>query len=500
MSNDLAVPSKKADIPLVNVNIDEARARCAVDINFFASLAIPMVMLSPFPAFYVAIFQMLVNRTPEQIGRILRFALGLPRGHAKTTFIKVLIAWLIVFDKAKFIIIICASEPLALEIVDDINDILGSDNIEQIFGKWTQQLTTDSKELKKAFYHGRNVTIAAKGEGSSMRGINIKHERPDIILFDDAQTKDCDESPVESAKFRRRFVATLKIIAPRGDRLVVYIGNMYSEGCMLYQLKQNTKWISLITGAILEDGNPLWPELHSLEDLLDSYLHDVELGEEDVWFAEVMNDPIVAALSLLSSQIPEYKEDFSVTMPDGVFLTIDPAGMKSTSDDNVIVTHYVHDGKGVVRRINAGIKDPEQLIKEALITAMDEGASVIGIEDAGYQQTLLFWTNKYMEAWGIKNIVVVPLKPKNRSKESRIRTFVFEVISGQYAIHAECRAQWLWQAMKYKIGKKDNKDDTLDATAYGLDMRSEYWPMITNLRKLSITHQRHAVIEDNTPF
>jgi hypothetical protein len=491
---------KPIDIPLVHVNADEVRERCRTDINFFGSLAIPTVMLSPFPAFYVAIFQMLINRKPEQIGRILRFALGLPRGHAKTTFIKVILAWLIVFDKIRFVVVVCASESLALEIVDDINDILGSDNIEQVFGKWTQQLTTDSKELKKAFYHGRNVTIAAKGEGSSMRGINIKHERPDCILFDDAQTKECDESPVESLKFRRRFVATLKIIAPRGDRLIVYIGNMYSESCMLYQLKTNTKWISLITGAILEDGTPLWPELHSLEELLDSFLHDSELGEEDVWFAEVMNDPIVVSLSLLSNPIPEYRETFDQVMPDGVFITIDPAGMKDTSDDNVIVLHYVYDGKGIVRRINAGVKDPETLIKEALILAMDEGASLIGIEDAGYQSTLMFWMNKYMEAWGVKNIMVVPLKPKNRSKESRIRAFVFEVVSGEYKIHAEARAMWIWQAMKYKIGKKDNKDDILDGAAYGIDVRAEYWPYITNLKKLSLTHQRHPVLENNTPF
>ena len=499
MSTDLA-PVKAADIPIVNVDIEEARNRCSTDINFFASLAIPMVMLSPFPAFYVSIFQMLINRAPNQIGRILRFALGLPRGHAKTTFIKVIIAWLIVFDKIKFVIIICASEPLALEIVDDINDILSSENIEQIFGRWSDQLTTDAKELKKAFYHGRNVTIAAKGEGSSMRGINIKHERPDCILFDDAQTKECDESPVESAKFRRRFVATLKIIAPRGDRLIVYIGNMYSENCMLYQLKKSSRWISLITGAILEDGQPLWPELHSLEELLDSYLHDVELGEEEVWFAEVMNDPIIASLSLITEGIPEYNEDFSVTIPDGVFVTIDPAGMKKTSDDNVIVLHYVYNGKGIVRKINAGIKDPETLIKECLAQVIEEGASVIGVEDAGYQGTLLFWLNKYMTLWGIKNVTVVPLKPKNRSKESRIRSFVFEVLNKEYNIHAEARAQWLWQAMKYKIGKKDNKDDILDGCAYGIDMRTEYWPLITNLKKLSLTHERPAIPVDNTPF
>lgn len=496
-ASDLEV--KVSDVPVVSINADEARERGRTDFNFFASLALPTVVLSAFPAFYVAIFGMLINRTPQQVGRILRFALGLPRGHAKTTFIKILVAWMIVYDKISFALIICASEPLALEIVSDINDILGSDNMEQVYGKWDAQLTTDSKELKKAFYHGRDVIVAAKGEGASMRGINIKHHRPDFLLFDDAQTKECDESQTESAKFRRRFVANLKTISPRGNRLIVFIGNMYSETCMLYQLKENSKWISLITGAILEDGQPLWPELHSLEELLDSYLHDVELGEEDVWFAEVMNDPIVQGLSLLNGPVPDSEESFLVTIPDGVFITIDPAGFKKSSDDNVIVTHYVFNGKGIVRKIRAGSKDPETLIKEALEDAMEHGASLIGVEDVAYQQTLLFWFNKYMQMLGLRDINLVPLKPRNRSKESRIMVFCQEVTNGSYEIHAEARALFMWQASKYKIGKKDQKDDILDGCAYGIDVRAEYWHLIRNLRKSNLAGKAQVVI-DNTPF
>jgi hypothetical protein len=53
----------------------------------------------------------------------------------------------------------------------------------------------------------------------------------------------------------------------------------------------------LITGAILENGEPLWPQLHSIEDLMESYFHDEAMGEADVWFAEVMNDPISRATS-----------------------------------------------------------------------------------------------------------------------------------------------------------------------------------------------------------
>lgn len=500
--SDASLQKVDAELTEAGVDVKEAYERGKVDIDFFGGIMLPSVMLSPLPAFYVAIFQMLVNRTPKQIGRILRFALGLPRGHAKTTFIKLIITWLIVYDKLNFAVVLCATDPLAEELLEDVSEMLGSVNAEKIYGRWTDQLSTDSKGLKKAFYHDRSVTLVGKGAGGAIRGVNIKHQRPDLIFCDDAQTKECDESPTEAAKFRKRLVATFKIIAPRGDRLIIYVGNMYSDTCILWQLKQNKSWISLVTGAILEDGTPLWPELHSLEELLDSYIHDVEMSEADVWFAEVMNDPISRALSLLYGPVPDAPILFVNEVPDGVYLTIDPAGFKDASDDNVIVTHYVYDGKPTVREISAGIKNPEELIKEALRTALNHGASLIAVEDAAYQATLLFWLEKYIKAWNIQGVHVVPLKTRNRSKESRIRLFCEEAMAGNYYVHPECKAMWLWQALKYKIGKPDNKDDILDGVAYGLDVRAEFWHLITNLKRLSVTRplDQLAVVEDNTPF
>lgn len=483
----------------INADATEAYERGKTDINFFAALLLPTVMLSALPAFYVGVFQILITRDKKQIGKILRFALGLPRGHAKTTFIKVIICYLIVYDLISFAVVVCANDDLAEALIQDISDALGSENAEAIYGKWESQLSTDSKGEKKALYHGRAVILKAKGAGSALRGINIKHKRPDLIFFDDAQTKECDDSPTERVKFRRWLVATFKIIAPRGDRLIIYVGNMYSEECILFQLKNNPSWVSLVTGAILENGEPLWPELHSLEELMESYFHDEALGEADVWFAEVMNDPISRATSLLHGMLPT--SNFNTEeLPDGVFITIDPAGFKDVSDDNVIVVHYVHDGKGHVAEIDSGIKDPEQLIIRSLQLAIHHGASLIGVEDVAYQQTLLFWFTKYLNEYKVKGIEIVPLKPAGRSKESRIRLFIAEVYAGNYSLLEVVKALFVWQAMKYKIGAKKNKDDVLDACAYGLDVRNDYWHLVKNLKTRSQWLIPAGVVANNTPF
>ncbi len=500
LEQDIQEDSVPFQTEVYNVRPEEALERGRHDLNFFAGLLIPQVMVSEFPDFYVGLFKILTTRDAKSLGKILRFALGLPRAHAKTTFIKVIICWLIMYDKISFAIILCANQGLADELLSDVNDMLCSENARLIYGDWESQLTTDSMGLKKCFYHGRSVILAARGADTAIRGINIKHRRPDLIFCDDAQTKENDDSPTDRLKFRKRLVATMKIITPMGDRLIVYVGNMYSEECILFQLKNNSHWISLITGAIREDGRALWPELHSLESLMESYYHDEALGEAEVWFAEVMNDPMSRSTSLLQGLLPEFEGNQEELMPDGVFITIDPAGFRKTSDDNVIAVHYVHGGKGIVADLDAGIKDPEQLIIRALEMAIAHGASLIGVEETGYQQTLLYWFTKYVTDWGLVGINIVPLKPAGRSKESRIRLFVAELYAANYYLFTSVRAQYTWQAMKYKLGKKDNRDDILDCIAYGLDVRNEYWHLVRNLRSTGQFEIGTSVEIDNTPF
>lgn len=498
-SSDIGPATNLTDI---SVDSRQAYARGKADINFFAALCMPDVCAFALPSFYVLIWQLLANRPAEQMRKILRFALGLPRGHAKTTFIKILICWLIVYDKVTFVLVVCATEPLAENLLSDINDILGSPNMEAIYGSWNASLSKDTTEQKKAMYHGRPIVLAAKGAGSSLRGLNIKNRRPDLIFCDDMQTRENDESLADRAKLKRWFLSTLlKCIAPNGDRLIIYVGNMYSEECLLKQLQDNTKWTSLVTGAILDTGEPLWPELHSLEDLMESFEHDEELGEADLWFAEVMNDPKAAGRSLLDLPLPAYPYEEDI-VPDGVYLTIDPAGFKDVSDDNVISVHYVYDGKGIVKeRVYGGeITDPEQLVIVALTLALGHGATLIGVEDVGFQSTLKFWIDKYMRDLKISGITVVPLNPHGRSKETRIRLFIRELYAGNYYLSHAARPAFVFQATKYRLGAKKNKDDLLDADSYGLDVRNEYWHLVGNLKTQSAKAVLAHVQSNNTPF
>ena len=498
LTSSQAADDLVADTQTVAVNLLEAYERGKVDINFFASLCMPTVFLYSLPTFYLAIWQLLATRAVKDMGRLLRFALGLPRGHAKTTFIKILITWFIVYDKASFILIVCSNSDLADNLLADIHDILSSQNLTTVYGNWAECLAIDSADTKKAAYHGRSVSLVARGWSAGIRGLNLQNARPDIIFCDDVQTRKNDESPTESQNLLQELVGTIfKSIAPRGNRLIIYVGNMYSDECILNKFKKSPSWISMVTGAILADQQPLWPQLFSLEELMESYYHDEALGLAHVWFAEVMNDPKSSAITIFPHPLPDSNPS-EIIDHDGAFLTIDPAGFRDVSDDNVIAAHLKYDNKGYIAETSKGIMDPQELIQKAISMALKWDCSLIAVESVAYQQTLGFWITFFLNKLHIKHITVVEVSPHGRTKESRIRLFIAELYKQTYYIlHPETRRDFTWQASLYKIGNKKNKDDLLDACAYGLDVRNEFWHLITPPTRGAIIPGECHVVNNN---
>lgn len=473
----------REELASISVSLQEAYDRGKKDINFFSALALPSVFRYPFPPFYIVAWQLITSTEDNRKEELFRFLLGLPRGHAKTTFIKVVIAWMLCYDYASFILVVCSNSQLAENIVADVHDIMASPNITAIYGEWVGSLAIDSKDTKKGSYHSHSITLVGSGWSSGIRGLNLQNQRPDFIFCDDVQTRENAYSPSESEKLLNELVGTIfHALSPTGRRTIVYVGNLYTEDCILQKFRENPHWTSMVTGAILETREPLWPELISLKELQESYEHDYALGKSDIWFAEIMNDPRSSLHTLLHSQLPDSDVPI-IEADDGAFITIDPAGFRSTSDDNVIVLHKKYNNKGYVVKISHGIKNPAEIVKESLVIALNNGVSLIGIESVAYQQSLKFWIDHFMRELGITHITTVELHPHGRSKESRIRQFVEELYKESYYIlDEEAKRLITWQGSLYKFGKKNNKDDILDAAAYGIDIRNEFWSLIRPLQ------------------
>lgn len=463
-------------------NLDEIRARGAVDLNFFSGIVVPTVMRCAFPPFYCALFALLTRLNPDP-EFIMRFALGLPRGFVKTTFLKILTVWLIVYERNSFVLVIGLTEAKALDFVADVDSILSSPQCEQVYGRWTANKIVDNAKRKRGYLNGRMVTLVPMGANTSVRGIQIDLDRPDLIVCDDIQDRDGALSEAQNASLIEWFTASLvKCIATYGsERTIVFLGNMFPGDCLLQILKNNPEWISLVTGAILEDGESLWPELKSQKALFREYAHDAAMGLADIWFAEVQNDPLDSKYRLLSAPIPKIYDYLLDRQADACFLTMDPAGFRKKSDDNVISVHKVYGEVPICTRMHGGKWDPKETVRQILLTAIEEGASVVAIESVGYQQSLLFWVDYFMKKLGITGIKIVELQSMNRAKLMRIEDYIKELLgtpaSGgepQCGMGPGPRAIFTFFAGLYKIGKTQNRDDYLDCPAYQKQVMTRY--------------------------
>jgi hypothetical protein len=484
--------SKYADVAVIEDSGPEALfKRGATDFQFFAGLCIPQVFRFPFPPLYIAIWTLLVSaQSREDREAVLRFALGLPRGFAKTTFLKILVCWLIVYDKVSFALIVGATESLAQNFISDVNSILGSANIEKIYGAWTMNLAIDNREQKKAAYRRRVIILMGIGAGTAIRGINIAYERPDLILCDDAQTKECADSDTEAEHFLDWLTGTLFNVIDPFFAMIIYSGNMYPNrnNCILAKFEDHPDWVSLITGCILADGKSLWEEVRPLRNLWRQFKHDEALGRAHIWFAEYMNQSWLDKISLLPNELPIVPMLPEECVPDCGVCIIDPAGLKRTSDDNVLAFTYFIDNIGCVVKLVVGQSDPEhpirtpkEVIKVAIQQCLILGIRVIVIEDVAYQSTLQFWFEEILKEQGLEDhFRFLPINPGSANKEKRIIASTKNLYDGSwFFLRDDDRVRYVFQGMSYKIGKPKQKDDILDTCAYIEELRKpENWNFI----------------------
>ena len=451
------------------------------DLDVWAAFCIPEIASLPFPPFYHTVWNLLLQRVislQQALSIVYRFALGLPRGFAKTTFVKLLVSHWVVYGLRDFPLIVGSREGLAERVVADIADIFQTENLTTLFGSWTDRLEKDTQAQKIGWYCGRQVTLAAIGAGTSVRGINVKHHRPDVLVMDDMQSRENAESPAERVSLERWAVATLfKIVVPKGAFLL-FIGNMYNEECLLYKFQQSQQWTTLITGAILSDSESLWPEHKPLEVLREEWEHDVGLGLGDVFYAEVQNDPKAVRLSLLQGK--ELRLEPPSEYYDATFLTVDPSGIKDLSDANGICVHGCVGEKGYVLAADDTKRLPIDVVNRIIEWSILHRVSLIGIESTAYQSTLMYWIEHFREQRGIEHFPpIVELRAWRRDKDGRILSWVQAACSGMYAIVDEhAYGLLLSEALSYRLGLPKNRDNILDAAAYGLDIIYRYRPQL----------------------
>lgn len=488
---DMELPELKDAAPelaSLHVDINDVRKLAKQDPNFLAGMAMPTVFEHEFPEVLLAIWSLLVQEI-QKIHLSPRVAIGIPRGHGKTTLIKLLVLYCILYTNIRFILVICSTEQHAVNILSDVEDMLEEYNIRTTYGDWKQGVETNTLALKKFGFMGRNIILGAIGAGGAVRGINLKNERPDLMIFEDVQTKECAESETQSLALERWMIGTaMKARSPRGC-LFLFVGNMYpGPNSILRKLRDNSNWIKFVSGAILADGSALWPQLRSIDSLIDEFNNDISMGHPEIFLSEVMNDTEVGINSNTDlSKIGAWPwQEHEV--PQGKVIIVDPSSNKKHGDAVAIGLFEVYDGIPGMKKIVLEKLSPGNTIRRALLMALEHRVKVIAVESTAFQYTLLYWFEQIAQQLGITGIQFVPVYTGAYSKNSRITALLKSLTQGEAFVHDSIRSLVISEIRNWDPMKRDNNDDILDVMSYA--------PRAIELYAVEMTSDIEAFIVD----
>lgn len=489
------------DVTFQSYDAEQSRTLAEKSVNFLAGLAMPTVFRYFFPKVLLAVWSLLLQFVHEARG-FPQIALGIPRGHGKTTLIKLFILYCILFTNRKFILIVCSTATHAENIIADVFDFLEEPNIKILFGYWRMGLEKDTNELKKFGFRGRSIVVAGLGVGGSIRGLNIKNDRPDVIIFEDIQTKEASESKVVSDSIERWMYGTAMKAKSPHRCIIIFCGNMYpGPNSILKKLKSNPNWTSFTTGAILADGTALWEELRPLKDLIDELDNDIAAGHPEVFFSEVLNDTDVGVNTTTDLALIRDWKWSAEDLPQGKAIIIDPSPNKTGGDDAAIGYIEVFDGSIGLRDVIEENLSPGNTIRKALLMALRTGARLIVVEGTAYQSSLLYWFSQVSDELGLTGFSFVDIYPGNHSKNSRISTMLKSLTAGEIFVHPSVKQRVIHQISNWQPMRRTNVDGILDLLAYMQPTVEQYGHlMMTESEVLLMEDAENKVQEYNSSF
>jgi hypothetical protein len=471
------------------------------DLNFLSRFAQPEHHKYDFPPLLVEMWNMVVRGIMDLEGFIgeASYVLGIPRGFAKTTFIKLYIIHCTLFSSKTFFLIVTSVEDNGNEIIKDVMEMLSQDQFIELFGDWKSELATykgiNRVDQKVFRFLGRWVIMKSKGAMTSVRGLNILGLRPNNLIMDDMQSEENAQSPAESKRLLTWFSSTLLPAADPDGAVYIYVGNVYAyDGAIIIHLIKDPIWVSLTLGAITPDGKSLWEERHPLSKLIASYKKAKRLHRETHWLSQMMNAfDIVHDVHLDFDLIEDaFKQRFAsgdkaeetVALQnyrreaDSAklrFLVVDPASQRRTADE-VAIAHctVLQTGEVVVDSLMSSRMNPKQNIYEIVALCIRYETPIVLVENVAYQETLRFWFDELKASLRADWITTIGFTPGKLSKNSRIVHSFEQLMQGDYFMTPDVQTKYFSQAKVFRPDISTNKDDRLDVVALSYTMYLKY--------------------------
>ena len=391
-------------------------------------------------------------------------AIAAPRGHAKSTAITHAFTLAsAMFRKAKYIVIVSATESQSVNFLGDIkNELVENEDIRELFD--VKKLVKESEtDIICQFGDGEQFRILAKGSEQKLRGLKWRGRRPDLIVGDDLESDDQVLNKERRDKFRRWFFGAL-VPAVSSDGLIRIVGTILHFDSLLENLMTNPSWVTKKYRAHDEDySSILWPELWNRERLEAKQEELRAMGIPEVYSQEYLNNPIDEQTAFFNRgdfrPITDFKENLVYYL--GVDLAVSTA--QSADFTSIAVIGVAPTGKLKVVEINKGRWDTLTIIEELFETHQRYSPELVIIERGAIEKAI----GPVLYAEMNKRGIFMNLRTETPTKDKVARARGIQARMRAGAVEWNQEAYWYNTAeeefLRFPRGKHD---DVVDSVAW----------------------------------
>ena len=434
---------------------------------------------SPVPEFHKEVFSLMVSAKASQC------VFALPRDHAKTTLAKLCAVWYYLFSNYRFVVYLSNTASIAVAATNDIIAFIESENFASVFGRPHFHIKQEGVGYYKfdiMLPGGKKTCILkAHGSGQQVRGLNIDNQRPQLAIVDDLEDNDNIATEELADKLKRWFYSAFKKALDKFDNKIIQLGNMISNRCMLKEHCESQFWFSRRYGCILSNGKALWPEAFTISDLIQDFKEYKLIGLVDIWFAEMMNLPLVSGRGLIEASEIFYKPEVDPSEIEYGCITIDLAISKRDWAHHTVVTAHGWQGEHWQLCEQIGDKgiDPIELFGIVVSIAFKWNISVIGFESTAYQASLESVFDYLCLVNRVEGLTFVPLTSGSTRKVQRLAPWAGLIKKKEYAL-PDTDFKVTEQLLTFDPKKENNEDDYIDSAAYIVQMLDFHYMQILN--------------------
>lgn len=509
------IPAENAIIQPTELSRDDVLHLLATDREFAIQFTIPDELKFEIPEIHTYVLDQMMNASAMQSsinadGRLRdRLCIAIPRGFAKTTIAKIVVALKLYFTPHRFCVYVSNTHTVAANALRDVVSYLKSPNYISTFGAPQFDVEQEAAgfyifSITDAQGKKKKCILRALGAGQQVRGLNVDNQRPSLAIVDDIESREEIATPEQLKKLTEWFYSTFLKALDGFFEEVIQVGNMVQPKCLINTHCNSPYWRSIRLGSIKPDGSALWPKKWSIEELAKDFAEYQREGIAHLWYAEMMNTPMPSGNGLIKPERIAYCEPLAVDDPRiqyGV-ITVDPASSKKTwGNETAIAAHcYIQDfdnenplARGeywqlveIVATKNAG--DPIRLFEVCFALAEKWRISFVCVESGAYQNSIVPVMDYLMVERRIHGLEVHPIPAAGQSKTQRLTAWAALIASRAYRVPYGSIGV-INQLLAYDPTTDNNEDDRIDACAHIITATRLYLSMIQASLDRRITQQ-----------